>query len=82
MARDITVARAVLVSNLIRSPEAPDARDVPREEAMQFAKTLLKTCNICTTSNVQVCEMHHHLLYSLKTVHLLQFLLSFARVSS
>lgn len=51
--RDIAVERAVLVSELIRSD--PGVPEVSQEDAMEFVKTILKTCNICTSSNVKVC---------------------------
>jgi hypothetical protein len=50
--QDISVARAVFVSTLLRSDRA--APEISRDDATLFAKTVLKTCNVCTTSNIKV----------------------------
>ena len=51
--QDISVARAVFISALLRSERS--APEISRDNATLFAKALLKTCNICTTSNIKVC---------------------------
>ena len=51
--QDISVARAVFISALLRSERS--APEISRDDATLFAKALLKTCNICTTSNIKVC---------------------------
>ena len=53
--QDISVARAVFISALLRSERS--APEISRDDATLFAKALLKTCNICTTSNIKVCEI-------------------------
>ena len=52
-AQDMSVARAVFISGLLRSE--PNAPEISRDDATLFARTLLRTCNVCTTSNIKVC---------------------------
>lgn len=49
---DLNVGRAVFTSALLRSDtKAPEIR---RDDATLFTKSLLKTLNICTASEVKV----------------------------
>ena len=50
---DISIARAMFITALV--VQESTAPDISRDDATLFAKTLLKTCNICTTSNIKVC---------------------------
>ncbi|KAK3714023.1 hypothetical protein LTR37_008052 [Vermiconidia calcicola] len=79
-APDISVARAVLVSALLRSE--PGTPELSRDDATLFARTILRTCNICTTSNIKLCRtfiLQHVLVSSARTSALAKYLVNLSK---
>lgn len=51
---DVSIARAVFTAAMMKGEG--DMAAVSRDDVTVFAKTLLKTCNICTNDNMKVCS--------------------------
>ncbi len=50
--QDLSVARAVFTAALLRAE--PGAPEISRDNATLFARSILRTCNICTAFNIKV----------------------------